>query len=546
MRRLACLLLPALGLLSFACTTTTALTPSADGVAPDVAEEPADEEPGTDAGAPAKDAGKKTPAPSAAPTPAPAPVDPFPAGFDQSCGYGPIASPDGNAVVYERCAATTFGTRPLVHRNLVTGTITVLSPGGASWWREPRPEGLLVNDGKVRLIGWDGVEKAALPSGVYVADSEAWRVRITGGGLRFAGTEALGLTNGTHDERFQLWSSASATAAVTANFAATYITVPSVVFSQDLGLVASLERYSSGLTSRLRVADVGAGAAVRTYELPTIFEPRWVKGGGVGSGAIFVAQRKLYHANFITGALTPLSTTPAAPNTQQLDRVYAVVSGTSVFFAEGKERVNGSGAPGAYTIKKWDSLSPQTAPATVSTGTDYLNAYADVPMRLSPDGAWLLANFEPPGVIAGSSWHVIPVTGGVDRVFAKSSGVQFTSQAIATWNDYQDGTHVEALDQSKARTFPKVANSYTLPFVGADGQTILLFQVASDSTAKTSSWRVERTGFTGVSTVLLDLPASSRLYAGSPNQAVPVLGTGLLVRIPKGTPDGASDLVVLK
>lgn len=507
---------------------------------------------GEDAGSPQKDAGTRDAGPTKkdagkdgkAPTP---PPDPFPTGLDTSCGYGPVVSPDGNAVVYEHCtgAPSVSTPRSLVHRNLVTGTSTVLSTTTSSWWREARPEGLFYNNGTIHLVGWDGVEKAALPANTYVDESSASRLRITGSKVRWARTESVGTTSSTHDERFVIYSSDSATPIVTGNFAATYITVPNVLFSEDLGLVASLERYSSGLNSRLRVAAATAGATVKTYEMSTIFEPRWVKNGVVGNGAIFVSQRKLYHANFTTGAITTLSTTPVAANTQQPDRVYAIASGGRyVFFAEGAVRENGTGAPGSFTIKKWDSQSPATASTTVATGTDYLNPYADAPMRLSPNGAWLLANFEPPGVIAGASWHSVPVAGGTDRVFAKNHDVRLYPPATAAWTDYTDGTHVEALDQSKSRVFPKSSSGYQTAFVGQGGQSIFLFTVVSNSTAKTSAWKIERTGFTGTSTTLLDLPASSRLYNGSAYDAVPALGTGLLVPVPSAAQDGTKALVL--
>jgi hypothetical protein len=152
---------------------------------------------------------------------------------------------------------------------------------------------------------------------------------------------------------------------------------------------------------------------------------------------------------------------------------------------------------------------------------------------------------EPPGIIAGTVWHVMPVAGGPSRVLAKNSDLRLFAPATATWNDYTDGTHVETLDGTKSRVLGKPTKGYRVASVGQDGQTILFVDVDSNN-SNASAWKVASTGFAGATTTLLDLPSSPRLYSGSVNDAVPVLGKGLLLALPKGTSNGAKDLVVAK
>ena len=196
------------------------------------------------------------------------------------------------------------------------------------------------------------------------------------------------------------------------------------------------------------------------------------------------------------------------------------------------------------------STDPATPPVTVATGTDYLNAYTDVPMRLSPDGAFVVAAFEPPSVIAGTVLHVMPAAGGPTRVLAKSL-YQMTlfPPAFAAWTDYDGNTTVEALDQSKKRVFPKsVTPGYRTAYVGKDAATIFLFRRDVPASTQTASWSLEATDFAGGSRSLLALPADAKLYSGgfTTDTFVPVQGGAVLARIPKGTTNGAADLVLLQ
>ncbi len=493
---------------------------------------------------PAKDAGRDAAKPDASRADSGNDASTGPIPLDESCGYGPVASPDGTAIAFVRCNSP----RSLVIRNFVSNTATVLGTD-ATYWRSPLAQGLLSYvGGQTRLFGWDGAPKYALPG--YVADTDTWRVRVSATDMRYARQEAVATTTGTHDERFAFLLSGSGTPVLSAPFTAQYPTVPSVVLSEDGTYAASIERYSSGLTSRLRVAQVAAGAAVTTYEL-SYFEPRWVPRGVVGNGALFTSQRYLYFADFTTGAVTKVSTLPVVPSTSQPDRVYAAVSGPYVFFVDGVMRQNGSGALGSFTLKRWDTRTPAALPVTHATGTDYVSAYADVPMTVLPDGVSLAYAMEPPSVIAGTSYHVVPVAGGADRIFAQNRA-GFGPAALATWSDYSRLTHFENLADGTSRTFVQPTTGYHSPFLGADGASLFVFTVSKNDAAKTAAVKLEAAGFTGTPKTLLDLPASSKLYNialySAPHtydDAAP-LTDGMVVRIPRGTPDGAGDLFVYR
>ncbi len=475
-------------------------------------------------------------------------VGPLP--LDESCGFAPVASPDGTAIVFERCDTP----RSLVIRNITSNTATVVG-AGASSWRRRLQDGLLVYvGGQTRFFGWDGLPKYALP--VYVDENNNWRVNVGAGEIRYARQEAVAGSAGTHEERFAFFSSGSATPVLSAQFTAQNPTVPNVVLSADGTYAASIERYASGLTSRLRVAAVAAGAPVTTYELP-YFEPRWVPNGVVGGGALFTSQRYLYFADFSSGAVVALSTLPVVADSSKPDRVYAAVAGPYVLFVNGAMRKNGSGAPGSYALQRWDSSAPSTPPATLATGTDYVSPYAENPLTVLPDGATLAYALERPSVAAGTAYHTAPIAGGADRVFANEKGVAFGRPALAMWTDYSVITAVktrfENLADGTFRELPRAPTAYHDSFSGADGTTFFLFTTIRNDTAKTSSLKLEVGGFSGPMVTLLDMPQSARLFEMNLTTWEPFyradaapLVDGIVVRIPRGTPSVVGDLFVYR
>ncbi len=473
-----------------------------------------------------------------------------PAPLDESCGLAPLASPDGTAIVFERCD----NPRSLVVRNIASNTAAVLG-SGANGWRRRFDDGLLVYvDGQTRFFGWDGSPKYALP--VYVDADNNWRVNVGTGEMRYARQEAVAGGAGTHQERFAFLLSGSATPVLSAQFTAQNPTIPNVVLSADGTYAASIERYSSGLTSRLRVAAVAADAPVTTYELP-YFEPRWVPNGVVGGGAIFTSQRYLYFANFSSGAVTAISTLPVVADSSKPDAVYAAVAGPYVLFVNGTMRKNGSSAPGSYALQRWDSSTPSTPPVTLATGTDYVSPYVEKPITVLPDGATVAYAMERPSVVAGTAYHAAPIAGGADRAFANEDGVSFARPSLALWTDYSVITavksRVENLANGTFRELPRAPGASHYPFSGADGATLFLATTIRNDTAKTASLKLETGGFTGPMVTLLDLPQSARLFEMNLTtwepfyraDAVPLVDA-IVLRIPRGSPSVVGDLFVYR
>jgi hypothetical protein len=146
---------------------------------------------------------------------------------------------------------------------------------------------------------------------------------------------------------------------------------------------------------------------------------------------------------------------------------------------------------------------------------------------------------------------VVPVAGGADRIFA-TNGAGFGAPAVAMWSDYARMTHFENLADGTNRLFSVPTGAYHSPFLGADGTTLLLFTITSNDTAKTKAVKLEAAGFTGASKVLVDLPASAKLYnlrlyaaPHSYDDATP-LTDGVVLRVPRAAVGAEGDLFVYR
>lgn len=373
-----------------------------------------------------------------------APADTAPAGYDygktpidESC-YAPgnfanfpdvQASPDGTKIVFQRCDTA----RSIVLRDLGSTTASVIS-SGSSFFLAGSHGVLAAKGSATERTPWTSGSTLSLP--VTIGAADAWRVWQSSSALKFA-NKAAGTTSSK--EKLVFYASGSTTGVESAEYDVTKSTIASVVFSADGTKVASLERYPSELVSRLRVASPTAGASVTTYNLG-LFEPRWVKGGQIGSGALFLSgmngtQRasKLYWVDFSTGGVQQLSTTDVIPRMPPADDDVPAVAivGNRVFFLTGAVSSVGSSPVGkSVTVRSWDVTTPTVAPTTLVTINDAqiydLAKYTTQKqsMLVSADGTHLLLNLvAKSGTIFGNAWAAVPVAGGTPKFVAATSDI---------------------------------------------------------------------------------------------------------------------------
>ncbi len=357
--------------------------------------------------------------------------------IDESC-YAPgnfanfpdvQASPDGTKIVFQRCDTA----RSIVLRDLGTPTASVIS-SGSSYFVAGTHGVLAAHGSATERTPWTSGSTLALP--VTTAAADAWRVWQSSSALKFA-NKAAGTTSSK--EKLVFYASDRTTSLESAEYDVTKSTIASVIFSADGSKVASLERYPSELVSRLRVASPSAGATVTTYNLG-LFEPRWVKGGQVGTGALFLSgmngtQRasKLYWVDFSTGTAQQLSTTDVIPRMPPADDDVPAVAlvGNRVFFLTGAVSSVGSSPVGkTVTVKEWNATTPTVAPTTLVTINDaqiYDLAKYTTQKRsivVSPDGTHLLLNLvAKSGTIFGNAWAAVPVAGGTPKFVAATSDI---------------------------------------------------------------------------------------------------------------------------
>lgn len=492
-----------------------------------------------------KDSGK--PADSAT---SDAPQDTAPPGYDygkapidESCyapgnfgQFGDVqASPDGKEIVFQRCDTA----KSIVVRDLSASTATVIA-SGSGFFSAGANGVLAVNGAATERTSWGASPKLALPVGLAATD--AWRVWQSPTALKYA-TKAASTTG---REKLVFYANDGAAAVSSADYAVLSSSIASVVFSADGTKVASLERYSSELKSRLRVATpgAGAGAAVTTYEL-TLFEPRWVKGGQVGTGALLLSgmngtqeASRLYFIDFATGALTQLSTTDVVPvMPPKADDVPAVaVRGDAVYFLAGAVSSTGTSPVGkSVTVNKWSAATPSTPPSVLATVSDaqiYALARYTSQKRsilVSADGTHLLLNLvAKAGTVFGNAWAALPIGGGAVQIVASTSDIQVAAPDQVGVSNYME-TDTKFLD---VNTGTSVSMTRGNPLFSPDGATFFTSSAVQNADGKTYKLTLRRKAGAAAESTIASLPKLDSVP--SPLAVQPSSSASIVLRLERG------------
>jgi hypothetical protein len=460
--------------------------------------------------------------------------------IDESC-YAPgnfsyfddvQTSPDGNKIVFQRCDVA----KSIVVRDLAAATASVISDGSSFF--AAGPHGVLAAHGSAtELTPWTGGSLAKIPFAVSAAD--AWRVWQSAGALKFA-TKVASTTSPLSKEKLVFYSSGSTAAVESAEYDVTKSTIASVIFSADGSKVASLERYPSELGSRLRVASPTAGATVTTYNL-AMFEPRWVRGGQIGNGALFLSgmngtQRasRLYYVDFTTGVVKQLSTTDVIPTMPPKDDDVPAVAivGNRVFFLTGAVSSLGSTPVGkSVTVSVWSVTTPTDAPTTLVTITDAqiydLAKYTSQKRSIvvSPDQTHLLLNLvAKTSTIFGNAYAAVPISGGTPKFVAATSDIAVGApNKVAASNPSE--TDTKFVDVTAGTT---VTMTRGTPLFSPDG-TSYFTSVAVKNTDPTYKVTARRKVGTGMESTIVSL---SRV--DSIPRPIPVQASSLLLRLERG------------
>lgn len=470
------------------------------------------------------------------------PADTKPPGYDygktaldESCyvsgNFGQFddvqASADGTKVVFQRCDDA----KSIVLRDLTSGTATVIATGGGFF--QAGPNGVLGADGMTtELTPWTGGSSVSLP--VVTAAADAWRVWQGPGALKLA-NKAAGASSTR--EKLVFFTSTSTTSVASAEYDVTKSSIASVIFSADGTKVASLERYPSELGSRLRVASPTAGAAVTTYDL-MMFEPRWVRGGQIGNGALFLSgmsgtQRasRLYYVDFGTGTVKQLSTTDVIPVMPPKDDDVPAVAivGDKVFFLTGAVSSTGSSPVGkSVTVNVWSVTSPTSTPTALATITDAqiydLAKYTSQKKSIvvSPDKTHLLLNLvAKSGTIFGNGYAAVPVAGGTVRFVAGTSDIAVGAPNKVAASNYME-TDTKFLDVAAGTSVSMTRGS---PLFSPDG-AVYFTTVAMGS--GTYSFSARRKVGTAAESTIVSLPKVDTIP-----RPIPVQASSLLLRLPR-------------
>lgn len=455
--------------------------------------------------------------------------------LDESCSspgnFGQFAelqaSPDGAKLVFQRCDVD----RSIVVRDLTSGLAPVIAVG--SGFFVAGANGVLAaNGGATELTSWGSAPKLSMPVAVTAAD--AWRVWQSPTALKYA-TKAASASG---KEKLVFYASDAAAAVSSADYAAVSSSIASVVFSADGTKVASLERYSSELKSRLRVATPGAGAAVATYEL-TLFEPRWVKGGQVGKGALLLSgmngtqqASRLYYVDFETGALTQLSTTDVIPvMPPKADDVPAVaIRGDAVYFLTGAVSSTGTSPVGkSVVVNKWSAATPSTPPSALATVSDaqiYALARYTTQKRsilVSADGTHLLLNLVAKATgVFGNAWAALPVAGGAIKYVATTSDVQVGPPNAVAASNYME-TDTKFLDVNTGTSTSLTRGN---PLFSPDGAVFFTSSAVQNADGKTYKLTARRKQGAAAESTVVSLPRLDSIPSPLPVQA-----GGLVLRL---------------
>lgn len=447
------------------------------------------------------------------------------------------ASADGGKIVFQRCDDA----RSIVLRDLAAGTATVIATGPGFF--HAGSNGVLGVDGATtELTPWTGGAAVSLPVAITAAD--AWRVWQQPSSLKLA-NKAAGATSSK--EKLVFLTSGSATPAQSAEYDVTKSTIASVVFSTDGTRVASLERYPSELASRLRVASPTAGAAVTTYNL-ALFEPRWVRGGQIGNGALLLSgmngtQRasRLYYVDFGTGTVTPLSTTDVIPVMPPKDDDVPAVAivGEKVFFLTGAVSSAGTTPVGkSVTVNVWSVTSPTSSPTTLATITDAqiynLAKFTSQKQSIvaSPDRTHLLLNLvAKSGTIFGNAWAAVPVAGGAAKFVAGTSDIAVGAPNKVAASNYME-TDTKFVD---VVTGTSVGMTRGTPLFSADGAVYFTTTAMTKPDTKYSFTARRKMGTAAESTIV------SLSSVDSIPRPLAVQASSLLLRLPRTAPVSGSE-----
>ncbi len=441
--------------------------------------------------------------------------------LDETCDLNPpTVSPNGQVIAYDDCQGG------LVVRNVVSGAVATVSELG--WERAATPGGLVYSNGSnltTKVVDWSGQTLAAF---AYLGDLS--RVRQVGTTWKAAArVEDLG------DGGFSIFfRTATSAPSLVESAHAPSTGSPSIdsIVSEDGTRAAAIERPTSG-SPRLTIAPTSANAAVTTVSLAGFDRPRWIPGSGHATSALFVASRKLYEVNLVTGAIKSLSTGPVIAATtaglQVPDASFAhVVSrGSLVYWIE-------SGPQSSYTVHAWNRATPAVPTTTIASGADASGA-APVPwvdgypvqrgIALTGDASRLLVFVEEQ--VNHAHWKAIDVTSHAETVleeggYAPSLGGAART-AIGAPPVFRD------LATGESREIPLTTDT-VYGFVTPDGA--LLLSRSTTTVIGSAAVAVERLDFAGGTTTLLSLPSSPEATSLFPaSHLVPVHG-GLVLRVP--------------
>ena len=447
------------------------------------------------------------------------------------------ASADGSKIVFQRCDDA----RSIVIRDLAAATATVIATGTGFF--QAGSNGVLGVDGMTtELTPWAGGSSVSLP--VVTPAADAWRVWQAPGALKLA-NKAAGASSSK--EKLVFYNSGSATSVASAEYDVTKSTIASVIFSADGTKVASLERYPSELGSRLRVASPTAGATITTYDL-AMFEPRWVRGGQIGTGALFLSgmsgtQRasRLYYVDFATGTVKQLSTTDVIPvMPPKDDDVPAVaIAGDKVFFLTGAVSSTGSTPVGkSVTVNVWSVTSPTASPTTLTTISDaqiyYLAKYTSQKQSIvvSLDRTHLLLNLvAKSGTIFGNAWAAVPVAGGTAKFVAGTSDIAVGAPNKVAASNYME-TDTKFVD---VVTGTSVSMTRGNPLFSPDG-AVYFTTTATSKPDSTYSFTARRKSGTAAESTIVSLAKVDSIP-----RPIAVQASSLLLRLPRNAPMTGSE-----
>lgn len=462
---------------------------------------------------------------------------PTPSGIlDVSCdATPPTASPDGEVIAYHDCQ------NQLVLRNVVTGAVARLAQLSSE--RIAHPLGLVFSDGyTARVADWSGVIQSTFPS-----VGELARTTVTGS-TWWAARRTRQAADGGFDMLFAVTNSATATVFESARSVATDSGDLDSIVSADGTRAAAIERPYGG-DARLTFAATTAGAAVTTVLLNGLDHPRWIPGATYQTRALFIASRKLFEADLVSGAIRPLSNGPViSASGGSLQSPFApvgfanvVVRDPLVYWAEP------SGA--SYAVRRWDRQNPSTASSVVasvvtSNGSP-LPCIDGAPCRglaLSPDGGHLLVLAKE--VANQAHWKSIDLASGVAT--ALEASVASPSFGGAARVSLGQPPVFRDLATGDRRALPTLS-AWQVGIVSPDG-TLL---VARESSFFVDGGRFatvdfDRVDFSGNTTAVLSLPASAENGVISSIDYVPVAqGVVLRVRDSIGAPPALRPKYVL-